>query len=147
MKTKKRPVKAKRKRPTPAEVAAVERTFLEAATLSISPTRRWRRGEPKRPVKAKRNRSIFAEEVAAEVSAPLRRQKFRIITRKPWRWKGKASVSLTPDQIRIAALRTAAANALDVMHGMVAASAIRLPYHGLFDAMVDLKRALAGWKE
>lgn len=99
----------------------------------------------KRSVKAKRKRSTFFAE-AAEVSTPLR-PKLRIITRKPWGWKGKAPIPLTPDQIRIAALRAAAANALDVMHGMVAASAVRLPYHGLFDAMVDLKRALAEWKE
>lgn len=51
-------------------------------------------------------------------------------------------IKIVPEQQRPMALRESARRLAVVVEEAVSAGAVRLPYHGLLEAIVDLKRAL-----
>jgi hypothetical protein len=65
-----------------------------------------------------------------------RKPPMKIVSKKPGRWK--TAQKPPPDP-----LRTTATHVVNFLEEMVSIGAIRLPYPGFLEALVDLKRALS----
>jgi hypothetical protein len=81
----------------------------------------------------KRARTSLGPTVAQQERAHKRIHKRFVKAKKP---------NLTPEQQRALALRDSARRLVIVIEEAVSAGAVRLPYSGLLEAIVDLKRAL-----